>query len=91
MGSEDVVDISHVKGNASDEIKRIVGDPVAFFRRFRTLDFKSQLFGETIADRLRVTEISLYEKPEEPKKMEAKVIVEITVKEGTYQPELAYN
>ncbi|KAF5363617.1 hypothetical protein D9756_000112 [Leucocoprinus leucothites] len=81
MASEDIMSIAHIKGNASDDIKRVLGNPAAFFRTFRTQDFNHQLFGDAISDRLVCTEISLHKKPEEPKKVEAKVVVEITVEE----------
>ncbi|KAJ3574675.1 hypothetical protein NP233_g1595 [Leucocoprinus birnbaumii] len=82
MASEDISAVAHIKGNASDDIKRVLGNPAAFFRTFRTQDFNQQLFGDAISDRLVCTEISLYKKPEEPKKIEAKVVVEITVQEA---------
>lgn len=82
MASEDIMDISHIKGNASADVKRLLGNPSAFFRTFRTEDFNHQLFGDAISDRLSCTEISLCKKPEAPKKVEAKLVVEITVQEG---------
>lgn len=82
MASEDATDISPIKGNAPAEIKRVLGNPSAFFRTFRSEDFNQHLFGDAISDRMVCTEISLYKKQEEPKKVEAKVVVEITVEEG---------
>ncbi|KAF9449045.1 hypothetical protein P691DRAFT_728616 [Macrolepiota fuliginosa MF-IS2] len=81
MALKDITDISHIQGNASDEIKRVLGYPSAFFYAARTEDFNQPLFGDAIVDRLVCTEISLYAKPEEPRKVEAKVVIETTVEE----------
>lgn len=71
--------ISRIKGNASDDIKYTLGNPVIYFG---THLFERPLFGATIIDRLVCTEIFLDKKVDEPKKLEAKVIVELEVKEG---------
>ena len=77
MGSENDIDISQVEGNASPEIKRRV---LLGARRH-----ESQSTGEPsrnletsliLASRLRLTEISVLPKAEEPEKLEGRVVYE---------------
>jgi acyl-coenzyme A thioesterase 13 len=77
--ANDLFDISHIVGNASDNIKRSVGNPAGLFWN---QDFESPLFGESIQNRMKVVEISLNRKAEEQKKLEARVVVELDVTEG---------
>ena len=81
---DDLFDISHITGNASDDIKRTIGNPGAFFqhRVENLIASSSSLFGESILKRMKVVEISLNGKAEEEKKMEARVVVELDVTEG---------
>ncbi|KAF9480158.1 hypothetical protein BDN70DRAFT_877903 [Pholiota conissans] len=80
--SDDVVfDISHIAGNASDEIKQIVGDPGGFLTGRRNPQHNGPIFGEEIQRRLKVTEISIQKKAEEERKLEARYVVEIIVEE----------
>lgn len=75
-------DVSLVKGNASDDIKRMIGDPGSFFLRYRQQPENSPLFGEAICKRLVVTEISINAKVEEERKLEARLVLETDVHEG---------
>jgi acyl-coenzyme A thioesterase 13 len=78
--SEDC-DIAHISGNASEEVKRLLANPGAFFTNL-PLDLKGPIFGQSITERLVVTEISVDKKADEPKKLEGRVVCEITVEEG---------
>ena len=80
----DLFDISQITGNASDDIKRAIGNPGSFFQSHRVEDLSSEssAFGESILKRMKVVEISLNRKAEEEKKMEARVVVELDVSEG---------
>ena len=73
------VDISHVAGNAPEEVKRTL---VAVNTLFKQIQTKGPIFGEEIQKRMVVTEISIVPKAEEPKKKEGKVVVEMDVAEG---------
>lgn len=86
---DDLFDISQIKGNASDDIKRTIGNPGSFFQIFGHAGVKdpssrSLMFGVSILKRLKAVEISLNRKAEEEKKMEARVVVELDVTEGQY-------
>jgi len=76
--TDDVFDISHIAGNASDDVKRLIGDPGSFFAN-RTGE--GPIFGEAIQRRLRCTEISINKKAEEERKLEARYVVETEVAE----------
>ncbi|TFK44002.1 hypothetical protein BDQ12DRAFT_731952 [Crucibulum laeve] len=75
------IDINAIAGNASGDIKHILGNPGAFFANRTGEEFSSPLFGESIQNRLVVTEISVDKKEAEPKKLEGKVVLEIDVVE----------
>jgi acyl-coenzyme A thioesterase 13 len=77
---DDSFDTSQIPGNASDDIKRIIGNPSRFFQRGK--DVNSPTFGRSILKRMKIVEISLNRKVEEEKKMEARVVVELDVTEG---------
>jgi acyl-coenzyme A thioesterase 13 len=78
---EDTFDIAHITGNASDEIKRTAGNPAYFFTYLRSHKVKSPIFGSSILNRLKVTEISINKKQEEESKLEARIVLEIDVTE----------
>lgn len=78
-------DVSLIKGNASDDIKRMIGDPGSFFLRYRQQPESSPLFGEAICKRLVVTEISINAKTEEERKLEARFVLETDVHEGAFR------
>ncbi|KAF9058184.1 HotDog domain-containing protein [Panaeolus papilionaceus] len=75
-------DISHIAGNAPDNVKRLVGDPKTFFTS-QTPGGSSghPIFGEAIQRRLSAIEMSINKKAEEPKKTEARYVMEIEVAE----------
>jgi acyl-coenzyme A thioesterase 13 len=77
---DDLFDISQITGNASDDIKRTIGNHGGFFQSH----LSSSIFGGSILKRMKVVEISLNRKAEEEKKMEARVVVELDVTEGQY-------
>lgn len=77
---DDLFDISQITGNASDDIKRTIGNSLGFFQSPRS----SSLFGGSVLKRMKIVEISLNRKAEEETKMEAKVVVELDVTEGQY-------
>lgn len=72
-------DISHIAGNAPDNVKRLVGDPKTFFTGGSS---GHPIFGEAIQRRLSAIEMSINKKAEEPKKTEARYVMEIEVAEG---------
>ncbi|PPQ63157.1 hypothetical protein CVT24_005797 [Panaeolus cyanescens] len=74
-------DISNIAGNAPDEVKRMFGDPGAFFINRRPFGVDNKIFGEDIQKRLKVTEISIVPKAEESKKTEARFVMETEVAE----------
>lgn len=76
--------MSQVSGNASEEIKRLLGDPEAFFNSFRKPGQVSlpNAFGRDIERRMKVTELSILKKKEEPAKLEGRAVMEIEVQEG---------
>jgi len=65
---------SKISGNVSDDVKKIVCslDDHSISRRF----------GVSILRRMKVTEVSVLTKAEEPEKLESRVVCELDVKEG---------
>lgn len=78
------INTSNILGNASEDIKRLIGIPHQYFQSFSR--DTTPTFGNAISERLRVTEISIIDKPEEPTKLEGRVVIEIEVSEGAVQP-----
>ncbi|KAF8967449.1 HotDog domain-containing protein [Flammula alnicola] len=76
---EAILDISHIAGNAADEVKQTLGDPV--FLNRRPDGVRSPMFGESIQRRMKVTEISINKKAEEERKLEARLVIELDVAE----------
>ncbi|EAU82753.1 hypothetical protein CC1G_10658 [Coprinopsis cinerea okayama7 len=76
--SNNDLDISHVKGNAPEEIKRLLVSP---YRLYKSNQAQGPLFGEEIQKRLVVTEVSILQKAEEPLKQEGRVVLETDVAE----------
>ncbi|KAF9011743.1 hypothetical protein BDQ17DRAFT_1272058 [Cyathus striatus] len=81
MSTSDNVDIAHIAGNASPDVKRFLSNPGQFYQNIRSTEVKGPIFGQAIQERLRVTEVSVNRKEEEPNKLEGKVVLEITVAE----------
>lgn len=75
-------DISQIVGNASNDIKRLIGDPGGFLANRQPNPGQGPIFGESIQKRLRCTEISINKKAEEERKMEARYVIETEVAEG---------
>lgn len=82
MPEEDIFDIARIAGNASDEIKRVTGNPGDFFAYHSPHEITSPIFGESLQKRLKVTEISIRKKEEEERKLEARMVFEVDVTEG---------
>jgi len=79
-----IFDVSQVGGNASEDIKAILGDPKRFFNSFlKPGQRELNAFGKAIQDRMVVTELSILKKAEEPNKLEGRAVLEIDVTEGT--------
>jgi acyl-coenzyme A thioesterase 13 len=76
-------DIAHISGNAAPEVKQTVAKPHLFFGMTSTSG-KAKGFGDSIAARLVVTEVSIEKKAEEPQKREGRVVCELPVDEGVF-------
>lgn len=76
------VDILHVAGNAPDHIKRVLSDTRALFANRYPKVIKGTIFAEDMQNRLRVTEVSILQKAEEPNELEGRVVVELEVMDG---------
>ncbi|KAJ3501718.1 hypothetical protein NLJ89_g9215 [Agrocybe chaxingu] len=80
--SGEVFDVNSVAGNAPDNIKRLLGNPRAFYESFQDprkppVDY----FGKAIEKRMVITEISILEKADEPNKLEGRAVLEIVVEQ----------
>ncbi|RDB19982.1 Acyl-coenzyme A thioesterase 13 [Hypsizygus marmoreus] len=74
--------VARIAGNASEDVKRALAHPGAFFVNRAMLEgVKGPIFGETITNRMVVTEVSVEQKKEEPSRLEGKVVCELTVEE----------
>lgn len=82
---KDNSDFSHIAGNVSDDVKRALGFPEKYFVNEDAPP--SPIFGEAIHRRLKVTEMSVYNKVEEPSKLEVRVVVETVVVDGKPESE----
>lgn len=74
------VDISTISGNAPPAVKKAVANPRA---RVTTSDHAGRRFADSVGGRLRVTEVSINQKAEEPEKLEGRVVCDLTVEEGS--------
>lgn len=81
-GSENVLDISKIAGNVSDETKQLLGNVGVFLRM--GLEEETTQFGDAIQSRLRVMDITVRKSEVEENKMEARVVMEIEVQEGVH-------
>jgi acyl-coenzyme A thioesterase 13 len=85
-GSE--IDTSQVEGNASPEVKLTLLSALHFMRLSHvsrsTSDKPFRGFESEFASRLRLTEISILSKTEEPEKFEGRVVAQVTVDKGTF-------
>jgi hypothetical protein len=73
-------DFTNILGNISDDLKQALSAEITFLTQYGAQD--STIFGESIQKRLRVTEVSLKQKDDEPKKPEVRAVVELDVTEG---------
>jgi len=69
------VKASDIPGNASNEAKLAVSKWLHIFIH------RGTGFGDSVGNRVRITEISINQMPNEPEKLEGKVVAEITVTE----------
>ena len=76
-------DPSKITGNASEDVKRFIGDPVVIFLGKKI--GRDGAFGASIIKRLTVKEVSVIDKSEEPHKKEGRVVCETVAKEGASQ------
>ena len=75
-------DISQIAGNAPDDIKLRLGDMSRFFNGSKKRQQLKNRFGKAIELRLKLTELSIISKAEEPNKLEGRAVLEIDVAEG---------
>lgn len=68
--------ITMLKGNAPPEIKQM---PLKWLMHFRQ---QGNSFATSVAQRLRVTEVNILPSPDDPKKLERKVVCEVDVAPG---------
>jgi acyl-coenzyme A thioesterase 13 len=80
--SSSPVDISHISGNASDKTKQALASVHRIFTNRTSNANAGPVFGESIQKRLKVTEVSVNQKAEEPQRLEGKVVLEATIEEG---------
>ena len=69
-------DPSTIAGNTSEDIKQAIYSLIQF------VPPESTIFAESIQKRIKPIELSVKEKADEPKKIEARVILEVDVTEG---------
>lgn len=72
--------ILQVAGNAPDDIKLRLGNIPRFFNGSKRQQLNT--FGKAIELRLKLTELSIISKAEEPSKLEGRAVLEIDVAEG---------
>lgn len=77
------VDPNSIGGNASIETKEALSDLPLFYGIYTTSIHKGPIFAEDLHKRLKVTEVSVNKKVEEPNKLEGRVVLEMRVEEGT--------
>ncbi|KAJ8096125.1 hypothetical protein PM082_000032 [Marasmius tenuissimus] len=78
---------SRIQGNASEDVKRRLGNPsTLFMTKDRDGSYKSLGYSMEIFRRLEVTEISFEKHPEEPSKRFSRVVCELDV-----EPDMANN
>ncbi|KAF5387650.1 hypothetical protein D9615_000771 [Tricholomella constricta] len=72
--------ISQVAGNAPREIKEV---PLKWLAVFRAREVS---FANSVAHRVRVTEVSIVKNPEDPRRIEGRVVCEIDVTQDMLSP-----
>jgi hypothetical protein len=77
------IDISQIAGNAPDNIKLRIGNiPHNLKKNQPTSKPELNSFGRAIELRMKLTELSIINKVEEPKKLEGRAVFELDVVEG---------
>ena len=80
------IDVSSIKGNASDSAKTLVaGQSLTTLFPGYGKNGPLLMFGHSIANRLKATELSLNPKVEESRKKECRLVYELTVEEGEFR------
>jgi len=75
----------NISGNAPTELKALLGDTKNGVYSRRPQKFSSPIFGESIQERLVVTEMATNQNPDEEKRTEARMVFELDgVTEGGY-------
>lgn len=69
--------LAKIDGNASDDVKRHLLWVMNLIMR------KEKRFADSIAKRLKLKEVSIREKADEPAKLEAYVVCEVDVEDGS--------
>ena len=72
------MDVSHISGNASDEIKQLFSSPGFLM----PTEASGPIFGDSIVKKMVITEISIDKKVDEPRKLECRFVFELTVENG---------
>jgi hypothetical protein len=78
--SKDETDISSVAGNVSDNVKRWLLYP----RWLKDPDLPTQSFAQEIFAAMRVTEATVLENSNEPKRKECRIVYNITVTQSAF-------
>ncbi|KAJ3528854.1 hypothetical protein NMY22_g9241 [Coprinellus aureogranulatus] len=81
MPPSNEIDASKISGNASIETKEALADIPRFYGIYTGSAHKGPIFAEDVHKRMRVTEISIIKKAEEPSKLEGRVVQELIVEE----------
>ncbi|KAL0570190.1 hypothetical protein V5O48_011780 [Marasmius crinis-equi] len=76
---DDSFSISHVSGNAPDDVKRIIAYPAISIFSVNGEAEKGTGYSDSVAQRLIVTEVSVLKHPEEPSKDVGRVVCEVDV------------
>jgi acyl-coenzyme A thioesterase 13 len=81
-GLDSYLDVAHIKGNVSDDTKRLVAQPM---QTFMATDPSGNVIGfaPTVVERLEIIEVSVHPKRDEPRKKEAYVVIELDALEDT--------
>ncbi|KAK7029371.1 hypothetical protein VNI00_014625 [Paramarasmius palmivorus] len=80
FSSLDEADVSHISGNASNRVKAFVADLSTFYGVNMYPELKAT-FCDYIIPRIKVTEVSVLKKAEEPMKVEGRVVCSLTVED----------
>ncbi len=84
MAPSNMRDASGVAGNAPNDIKALLANPMEILKMYK--DGELTGFGRTVLSTLTVTEVSLVKKAEEPMRDEARVVCKLIVDEGMCYP-----